>query len=318
MLTISPSPHFKDNSSVRKLMLGVLIALCPSFVLSIYFFGIGAFATTLTSVLCCVFFEWLITHFLFHQKSHLGDLSAVLTGVLLAFNLPSNISPFIVLTGALIAIGVGKMTFGGLGCNIFNPALVGRVFLLISFPQQMTTWPTPIEARASYLDAVTGATPLAMIKSGHLENLPSISDMLFGSIGGSLGEVAALCLILGGIYMIVKKIITWHIPVSIIATVAVFSTIVWLTDTSSFANPLYHIFGGGLLLGAFFMATDYVSSPMSSNGKLIFGFGIGVLTVIIRIWGSYPEGMSFAILIMNALVPLIDKQFKPKRFGKTK
>ncbi|MBO7463858.1 MAG: RnfABCDGE type electron transport complex subunit D, partial [Bacteroidales bacterium] len=240
--------------------------------------------------------------------------SAILTGVLLAFNLPSNINPFIVMIGALVAIGVAKMTFGGLGQNLFNPALVGRVFLLISFPQQMTTWPTPNENRLHYLDAVTGATPLSHDMLGKTDTL----DLLFGATGGSLGEVAALALIIGGIYMIWRKIITWHIPVSVIGTVAVFTLLVWLIDPTVCVNPLYHLLGGGLMLGAIFMATDYVTSPMSSTGKIIYGIGIGLLTVIIRLWGSYPEGMSFAILLMNAVTPLINKKFKPTRFGEIK
>ena len=222
--------------------------------------------------------------------------------------------------GALIAIGIAKMCFGGLGCNLFNPALVARVFLLISFPVQMTSWPKPIESRMSYLDAVTGATPMAAIKAGNLsvsENA-NFFDMMIGQTGGSLGEVAAIALILGGIYMIARKIITWHIPVTIILTVLAFAGLLWLIDPAQYVNPLYHILGGGLLLGAIFMATDYVTSPMSSTGKIIFGVGIGLLTIIIRLWGNYPEGMSFAILLMNAVVPLINKKFQPARFGAPK
>ena len=315
LLTISPSPHAKGKDTVKSLMGGVLIALAPAFLCSLYFFGLGALITTLVSVISCVLFEWLITKFILKQTPKIADLSAVLTGVLLAFNLPSNISPFIVMFGALIAIGVGKMSFGGLGQNPFNPALVGRVFLLISFPVQMTgAWPKPIESRWQYLDAVTGATPMSYTELGKV----NMADMFFGGVGGSLGEVAALALILGGIFLIVRKIITWHIPVSILVTVLIITSIAYLTDPDKFANPLYHLLGGGLLLGAIFMATDYVTSPMSDKGKLIYGFGIGLLTVIIRLWGSYPEGMSFAILIMNALTPIINKYVKPTRFGVVK
>lgn len=320
LLTISPSPHFKDKPTTKSLMLGVLTALIPTFLVSLYSFGIGALVTTLVSVGSCVLFEWLITKYLLKQQPHIADGSAILTGVLLAFNLPSNISPFIVMFGALIAIGIAKMCFGGLGCNLFNPALVARVFLLISFPVQMTSWPKPIESRLNYLDAVTGATPMAAIKAGDLslsENANFI-DMMIGTAGGSLGEVAAIALILGGIYMIARKIITWHIPVSIILTVFAFAGLLWLIDPSQYVNPLYHILGGGLLLGAIFMATDYVTSPMSATGKIIFGIGIGLLTIIIRLWGNYPEGMSFAILLMNAVVPLINKKFQPARFGAPK
>lgn len=320
LLTISPSPHFKDKPTTKSLMFGVLTALIPTFLVSLYSFGIGALVTTLVSVGSCVLFEWLITKYLLKQQPHIADGSAILTGVLLAFNLPSNISPFIVMFGALIAIGIAKMCFGGLGCNLFNPALVARVFLLISFPVQMTSWPKPIESRLNYLDAVTGATPMAAIKAGDLslsENANFI-DMMIGKAGGSLGEVAAIALILGGIYMIARKIITWHIPVSIILTVFAFAGLLWLIDPSQYVNPLYHILGGGLLLGAIFMATDYVTSPMSATGKIIFGIGIGLLTIIIRLWGNYPEGMSFAILLMNAVVPLINKKFQPARFGAPK
>ena len=320
LLTISPSPHFKDKPTTKSLMFGVLTALIPTFLVSLYSFGIGALVTTLVSVGSCVLFEWLITKYMLKQQPHIADGSAILTGVLLAFNLPSNISPFIVMFGALIAIGIAKMCFGGLGCNLFNPALVARVFLLISFPVQMTSWPKPIESRLNYLDAVTGATPMAAIKAGDLslsENANFI-DMMIGKAGGSLGEVAAIALILGGIYMIARKIITWHIPVSIILTVFAFAGLLWLIDPSQYVNPLYHILGGGLLLGAIFMATDYVTSPMSATGKIIFGVGIGLLTIIIRLWGNYPEGMSFAILLMNAVVPLINKKFQPARFGAPK
>lgn len=320
LLTISPSPHFKDKPTTKSLMFGVLTALIPTFLVSLYSFGIGALVTTLVSVGSCVLFEWLITKYLLKQQPHIADGSAILTGVLLAFNLPSNISPFIVMFGALIAIGIAKMCFGGLGCNLFNPALVARVFLLISFPVQMTSWPKPIESRLNYLDAVTGATPMAAIKAGDLslsENANFI-DMMIGKTGGSLGEVAAIALILGGIYMIARKIITWHIPVTIILTVFAFAGLLWLIDPSQYVNPLYHILGGGLLLGAIFMATDYVTSPMSASGKIIFGVGIGLLTIIIRLWGNYPEGMSFAILLMNAVVPLINKKFQPARFGAPK
>ena len=320
LLTISPSPHFKDKPTTKSLMFGVLTALIPTFLVSLYSFGIGALVTTLVSVGSCVLFEWLITKYMLKQQPHIADGSAILTGVLLAFNLPSNISPFIVMFGALIAIGIAKMCFGGLGCNLFNPALVARVFLLISFPLQMTSWPKPIESRMSYLDAVTGATPMAAIKAGNLsvsENA-NFFDMMIGQTGGSLGEVAAIALILGGIYMIARKIITWHIPVTIILTVLAFAGLLWLIDPAQYVNPLYHILGGGLLLGAIFMATDYVTSPMSSTGKIIFGVGIGLLTIIIRLWGNYPEGMSFAILLMNAVVPLINKKFQPARFGAPK
>ena len=269
-----------------------------------------------------MFFEWAINKFMLkNPKCTVCDGSAILTGLLLAFNMPSNIQPWIVIVGALFAIGVVKMTFGGLGCNLFNPALAGRAFLLISFPVDMTTWPTPGQGFGAYLDAETGATPLSIMKaafkSGNpqmLQQLPSFQDMLLGNTGGCLGEVCAAALILGLIILLVKKVITWHIPVSILVTVAVLSSILNLADPV-YANPLAELMSGGLLLGAIFMATDYVTSPMSKNGQLVYGVAIGALTVIIRAYGAYPEGMSFAILIMNAFVPLINNKFKPKRFG---
>ena len=213
-----------------------------------------------------------------------------------------------------MAIGIGKMTFGGLGQNPFNPALVGRVFLLISFPVQMTTWPLPGQL-TSYLDATTGATPLGLVALGELDKLPSTTDLLMGSMGGSLGEVSALALLLGCAFMLWRKIITWHIPVSILGTVFVFSGLLYLASPSNYVDPSTALLTGGLMLGACFMATDYVTSPMSHKGQLIYGVCIGLLTVIIRNWGAYPEGMSFAILIMNAFTPLINTYCKPTRFG---
>ena len=321
-LYISPSPHIHGGDSVSKNMYGVLIALVPALLVSLYFFGLGALIVTLISVVSCVMFEYLIQKFLLKKEPTILDGSAILTGVLLAFNLPSNLPFWIVIIGALAAIGIGKMSFGGLGNNIFNPALVGRVFLLISFPAQMTTWPL-VDALEpfpmTYTDAETGATVLALMKQG-VQELPSYTDLLIGSKNGSLGEISALALLLGFAYMLWKKIITWHIPVSILATVFVFTGIMHLVNPVQYASPVYHLLllSGGLMLGAIFMATDYVTSPMSKNGMLVYGVGIGLLTAIIRLFGSYPEGMSFAILIMNALTPLINTYVKPKHFGEGK
>ena len=312
---VAPAPHAHSGDSVRRNMLLVILALLPAYIVSVLEFGTGALVTAAVSVLACVCAEWCISRFLLKEKKQtIGDLSAVLTGLLLAFNLPSTIDWWIVLIGAVVAIGIGKMSFGGLGQNPFNPALVGRVFLLISFPQQMTTWPQPAN-----VDGWTGATPLAMLKHGNIANLPSLKDSLFGVMGGSLGEVCALALIIGGIFLICTRVITWHIPVSIIATVAAFAAL-----TGAFGGApegmctckyvAYELLTGGLMLGAFFMATDYVTSPMTAWGKIIFGFGIGFLMMVIRVWGNYPEGMSFAILIMNACVPLLNK-LRPMRFG---
>ena len=318
---ISLSPHVHGGDSVQKNMYGVCIALLPALAASLWFFGLGAAIVLATSVAACVFFEWAITKFILGRKAcTICDGSAILTGILLGFNLPSNLPIWIIIIGALFAIGVGKMTFGGLGQNPFNPALVGRVFLLISFPVQMTTWPQ-VHQTLAYTDATTAATPLSImqeaISSGDpsvLSNLPSFEDMLIGVTGGSLGEVSALCLLLGCLYMIWRKIITWHIPVSILGTVAVFSAIMH-TVNPVYAMPHIVLMSGGLILGACFMATDYVTSPMTAKGQLVYGVCIGLLTVIIRNWGAYPEGMSFAILIMNAFTPLINTYCKPKRFG---
>lgn len=313
-LIISPSPHIHSGDSVSKNMYGVLIALLPALLVSLYYFGLGALIVTLVSVISCVLFEYLIQKFLFKQQPSISDGSAILTGLLLAFNLPSNLPVWIVLIGALAAIGIGKMSFGGLGNNIFNPALVGRVFLLISFPAQMTTWPLPGNLPMSYTDGQTGATVLSLMNEG-VKELPSYTDMLLGNMGGSLGEVSAIALLLGLVFLLVRKVITWHIPISIIVTTFVFTGIMHLVNPEAYAHPIIHILSGGLLLGAIFMATDYVTSPMSKSGMLIFGIGIAILTSLIRLFGSYPEGMSFAILIMNALTPLINMYFKPKHFG---
>ena len=320
--TISPSPHVHGGDSIEKNMYGVLIALVPTFIFSVVFFGLGAILVTLTSVVACLVFEYVIQKYLMKQRPTIWDGSAIITGVLLSFNLPSSLPLWIVVIGALVAIGIGKMSFGGLGNNIFNPALVGRVFLLISFPVQMTTWPIPNGFATA--DAVTGATPLALVKEA-VKNGQSVGDILYsggvstgnlilGNIGGSLGEVAAIGLLLGFAYMLIRKIISWHIPVAIFATVIVFSGILNLANPAQFAGPVFHLFTGGLMLGAIFMATDYVTSPMTHKGMLIYGVGIGLLTVIIRVFGAYPEGMSFAILIMNGFTPLINRYCKPRRF----
>ena len=325
-LLISPSPHVHSGDSIEKNMYGVLIALIPAFICSVVFFGMGAIIVTLTSVLACLIFEYLIQKFILKRQPTIWDGSAIITGVLLAFNVPANLPIWIILIGALVAIGIGKMSFGGLGCNIFNPALVGRVFLLISFPVQMTTWPMAQGFNTSYIDAQTGATPLALLKEAvktgtpvnevlNTEGFVTYKDMLLGNMGGSLGEVAALALLVGFAFMLFRRIITWHIPVTIFATVVIFGGILHLCDPVQFVNPLFHLLTGGMMLGAIFMATYYVTSPMSTKGMIIYGVGIGVLTIIIRVFGAYPEGMSFAILIMNAFTPLINRYCKPTRFA---
>lgn len=320
---ISPAPHIHGRDSVVKNMRNVIIALVPAYLCSIVFFGVGALVVSAVSIISCVLFEYLIQVYVLKKPNSVGDLSAVLTGLLLAMNLPSNLPWWMVVIGAFIAIGVGKMCFGGLGCNPFNPALVGRVFLLLSFPAAMTTWPLPKLLPATYTDAETGATVLSLIKEGALADaasgttvkLPTYTDMLLGNMGGSMGEISAIALLLGFIFLLATRTITWHIPVSILATVAIFGGILYLADPSAYMDPLTQLLSGGMLLGAIFMATDYVTSPMTKRGQIIYGIGIGIICVVIRCFGSYPEGMSFAILIMNAVTPLINYYVKPKRFG---
>ena len=323
-LIVSLSPHAHGTDTVERNMYGVIIALLPALLVSFYFFGLGSVVVTATSVAACVLLEWAISKYVLKQeRSTVMDGSAALTGLLLAFNLPSNLPVWIIIIGAVFAIGVAKMPFGGLGNNIFNPALVGRAALLVAFPAQMTTWPK-VGQLTSYLDAETGATPLAImkeaIKSGDASVLDRLPDSLSLFLGnhpdgaGAMGEICALALLLGLAFMLWRKIITWHIPVSIIATVFVFAGLLHLASPA-YADPVSVILSGGLMLGAIFMATDYVTSPMTPRGQLIYGVCIGLLTVIIRNWGAYPEGMSFAILIMNAFTPLINNYVKPKRFG---
>ena len=303
-------------------MLDVLIALLPAVACSLFFFGAGAFVVLLSAVAGCVATEYLIQRFLIKGKSTIGNYSAIVTGVLLALNLPSNLPVYIVILGSIFSIGIVKMAFGGLGNNIFNPAIAGRVFLLLSFPAQMTTWPLPIVNRWKYFDIETGATILSTMKesvsdvntgasvASSMKDMVEVStwDAFLGNMGGSMGEVSAIALLIGAAYLLIRKVITWHIPVAILASVALFYLA--LGD-----DPLMPLLTGGLLLGAFFMATDYATSPMSHKGMIIYGVMIGVITVIIRKWGAYPEGVSFAILLMNGLTPLINRYFKPTRFG---
>ena len=311
-LVVSPSPHVHSGDTIQKNMYGVLIALIPAFLVALYVFRLDALLITACSVLFCMGFEYLIVKYILKKEPAILDGSAIITGVLLAFNVPSNLPIWILALGCLFAIGVVKLSFGGLGNNIFNPAIAGRIFLLISFPAQMTTWPAT--ALAADIDAVSTATVLGLLQDTP-EALPALQEMFLGTVAGSLGEISALALLLGLGYLLWKRVITWHIPVSILATVALFSGMLYLFNPIPMYNPLIHLFSGGLMLGAIFMATDYVTSPMTRKGMLIYGAGIGFVTMAIRLWGAYPEGVSFAILLMNALTPLINNYTTPTRFG---
>ncbi len=316
LLNISGSPHVHSDESTKKIMWRVNLAMVPMLLCGIAYFGLNALLISLVSVACCCLFQWLIEKYLLKVPSTVCDGSAVVTGLLLSFNVPATADMiWIVAIGALVAVGVGKMTFGGLGKNPFNPALVGRVFLLISFPVQMTTWPTVGKWFPMTLDTTAGATPLGIFKEEGLSNMPSLTEAFLGQIGGSFGEVSAVAILIGAAYLLWRKIISWHIPVAFIGTAFIFSGILWLIDPNQFLDPLMTILTGGIMLGACFMATDMVTSPMTKSAQLIFGFGCGLLTVIIRNWGAYPEGVSFAILLMNAITPLLNKWCKPARFA---
>ncbi|MBR1850912.1 MAG: RnfABCDGE type electron transport complex subunit D [Bacteroidales bacterium] len=316
LLNISGSPHVHSDESTKKIMWRVNLALIPMLLVAIAYFGLNALLISIVSVVWCLLFQWLIEKFIMKTPSTISDGSAIVTGLLLAFNVPATKEMILLVgLGALVAIGIGKMSFGGLGKNPFNPALVGRVFLLISFPVQMTTWPTAGKLFPMTLDTVSGPTPLMLLKEGGTEALPQAWELFLGHIGGSLGEVSALAILIGAIYLLCRKIITWHIPVAFIGTAFVFSAILWLVNPELYVDPVTSILTGGIMLGACFMATDMVTSPMSKVGQLIFGAGCGLLTIIIRTWGAYPEGVSFAILIMNAVTPLLNRWCKPARFA---
>lgn len=323
-LLVSPAPHIHAAVSTKSLMRDVVIALLPAVIVSVVFYGLGEIVVLGTSVVSCILVEYLITKFLLKKPSTVCDYSAVVTGILLALNLPYTTPWWVVFIGALFAVGVVKMTFGGLGQNIFNPAIAGRVFLLVSFPAYMTNWQMP--GGLFGVDAVSGATPLGLINEGILngQTVPEImsanglsySQMLFANIGGSVGEISALALLAGFVYLLVRKVIRPHITLSIWATVALVSLVFWLAAPDRFTDPLFNLLSGGMILGSCFMATDYVTSPMSVKGGIVYGIGIGFITLMIRYFGSYPEGMSFAILIMNSTVPLINMWFHQKKYGR--
>ena len=311
LLNVSGSPHVHSDESTKKIMWQVNLALVPALVVAVAFFGLNALLVSIISVASCVLFQWLIEKFILKTETTICDGSAVVTGLLLAFNVPATREMlWLVIIAALVAIGIGKMAFGGLGKNPFNPAL----------PVQMTTWPKPGENLFSMVsvpttDTTTGATPLGLIKENGVQAAGQVWDYFIGNIGGSLGEVSALAILIGAIFLLCRRIITWHIPVSFIGTAFIFSGILWLCDKTAFIDPVTTILTGGIMLGACFMATDMVTSPMTKTGQLIFGCGCGLLTIIIRNWGNYPEGVSFAILLMNSVTPLLNRWCKPKRFA---
>ena len=317
---ISAAPHVHSGADIKTVMRDVILALAPALLIGIWFFGFDAFRVLVLAVAGCVGFELLMNRLLGRQAT-IKDLSAALTGILLAMNLPSSSPWWMVIAGSGAAIILGKAIYGGLGYNPFNPALVARVFLLISFPVQMTRWVVP-QGITTGMDATTGATPLGAAKEAaalgtplNAAGLPGNLDLLIGNVAGSFGEVSAIALLLGGAYLLYRGIIRWQIPVGFIGSVVLITGLAHLIQPERYLNPLVHVLAGGLIIGAFFMATDMVTSPVTRKGMLIFGIGCGVLTSVIRLWGGYPEGVSFAILLMNAVTPLIDRYTKPKVFG---
>lgn len=321
---VSPNPHVHSAVSTKSLMRDVVIALMPAVIVSVVFYGWRELLVLGVSVAACVLLEYAITRFMLRKACTIGDMSAVVTGLLLAMNLPATTPWWVVTIGAIVSIGVAKMTFGGLGQNVFNPAITGRVFLLISFPTYMTHWEMPQGLFGT--DAITGATPLGVIKEGLMqgstvqelmsENGYSYGQMLFANLGGSAGEISAIALLIGFVYLLVRRVIKPHITLSIWATVLVFSGLMWLINPARFTDPVFNLLTGGMILGSCFMATDYVTSPMSNKGGIIFGVGIGLIAMLIRYFGAYPEGVSFAILIMNMAVPIINRYCHQKKYGR--
>lgn len=321
---VSPAPHLHVKTSTQSIMRDVLIALAPAVIVSIVFYGWRELMVLAVSVASCVLTEWAVTRFMLKKPSTVSDLSAAVTGVLLAMNLPASIPWWVTVIGGVFSIGVIKMTFGGLGQNVFNPAIAGRIFLLISFPVYMTDW-SLTDGLVPAVDAVSGATPLTALKEALIsgstvteffaESGLTLKQMLM-DVGASAGEISSIALLVGFAYLLVRKVVKIWIPLSIFATVIVVSCIFSLVNPDLYTGPLFNIFTGGMVLGACFMATDYVTSPMSTVGGIIYGIGIGVIVMMIRYFGSYPEGMSFAILIMNCVVPLLNKWFHSKKYGR--
>ena len=307
-LIVSASPHLRSGTSTQKIMLDVIIALAPAAVASVILFGPRALLLMAVSVASCVLCEYICRRVLKRPQT-VNDLSAVVTGLLLAFNLPPEINPLVAVFGAVVAIVVVKQMFGGIGQNFVTPALTARIILMTSFPTRMTTWTAPFAYMNGEADAMTTATPLALSAQGATDSLPGLLEMFLGVRGGCLGETCALALLLGGIYLVARRVISPVIPVCYLGTAAVFSLLLG-------RNVLFDLMAGGLLLGAIFMATDYTTSPLTVKGKVIYGIGCGLLTMLIRVFGSLPEGVSFSIVLMNILVPLIERISRPKPFGK--
>ena len=313
LLVISSAPHVESKDSIPKIMYTVVLALIPAMISAVIFFGVRALLLIATCVASCV-----ITEYIFQKARKkpitLNDWSAVITGILLALVLPPGLSLLSAALGGVVAIAIGKQVFGGLGFNIFNPALVGRAFLQINFPVAMTTWVDPFHYAASP-DAVSAATPLGLVKTGQFT---AFWKLFLGNVGGSLGEASALAVLLGGGWLLYKKYIEWRIPVAYLGTVFIAGSVFWIVDSSKYPNPAFHLVAGGLMLGAFFMATDMVTSPVTPTGCWIFGVGAGLLVVIIRLLGGAPEGVMFSILLMNSVTPLINRYTRPKVFGQRK
>lgn len=311
MLKVSSSPHAHASHTTQSIMLDVIIALIPTLFAATYIYGLRALLLTIISVVSCVGFEWLWEK-IFKRPVTIKDLSAVVTGLLLAYNVPANAPVFVVIVGAFVAIILAKQVFGGLGQNFINPALAARAFLLSAYSTDMRSFMLPVPGKLIITDAITGATPLELMKNGMTDELPSFVDVFLGNIGGCIGEVSALALLLGAIYLLAKKVISWHIPTFYIGTVFLLT---FLLNGFNVSKSFYSLFLGGLMIGAFYMATDYTTSPMTRRGQIIFAIGAGVITTVIRLYGGYPEGVSYSILFMNLFVPLIDKYIGVKRFG---
>ena len=321
-LIASSSPHIRSNENTRSIMLDVIIAMLPALVWAIYNFGFKALLSVVVSIVACLFWEWLYRKLLKKPQS-IGDLSAVVTGMLLAFVCPPELPWWALIIGAFFSIVVVKQLYGGIGCNFLNPALAGRAILLASYATAMTTWTLP-SSKKELADVISTATPLQIMKEGTVEKFAelttnyTVGDMFIGRIGGSLGEVSALALLLGGAWLLIRKVISWHTPVAFIGTVAILTLISAPAGIDNVQYMLYNVFGGGLMLGAIFMATDYATSPVTKPGQLIFGIGCGLITCFIRRFGSYPEGVCYSILIMNCTTWLLDKYIRPTIYGAVK